>query len=135
LLSALTSGYGILYRATIAGLLVKLDWPDSATESCLRGAEAAGFDVLLTVDQGIEYEQNLQGRKMAIVVFRAKSNRLKDLLLHMESCLARLESLQPGEVVRIGDSSASSSRATSGAVELRIADESCALSGGRRAHP
>jgi len=68
----------------------------------LARAEAAGFDVLLTVDQGIEYEQNLQGRKIAIVIFRAKSNRLKDLLLHMESCLARLESLQPGEVVRIG---------------------------------
>jgi hypothetical protein len=43
-------------------------------------AETAKFDVFLTVDQGIEYQQNLTGRNMAIIIFRTKSNRLKDLL-------------------------------------------------------
>jgi hypothetical protein len=34
----------------------------------LRVAEAAGFDVLLTTDDSIAYQQNLKGRKIAIVV-------------------------------------------------------------------
>ena len=38
----------------------------------LTVAVAKGFDVFLTVDQGIEYQQNL--------IFRTESNRLKDLL-------------------------------------------------------
>jgi hypothetical protein len=40
-------------------------------------AEKAGFEVLLTVDQGIEYQQNLIPRKLAIIIFRAKSNRFE----------------------------------------------------------
>ena len=46
----------------------------------LVAAETAGFDVFLTVDQGIEYQQNLTGRIIAIIILRAKSNRLADLL-------------------------------------------------------
>ena len=68
----------------------------------LEQAEAAGFDVLVTVDRGFEYEQNLEGRKIAVIIFRTKSIGLKDLLPLVPTCLARLESIQPGEVVRIG---------------------------------
>jgi hypothetical protein len=69
----------------------------------LIAAEKAKFDVFLTVDQGIEYQQNLSGRRIAIIVFHAKSNRLKDLLPHVPVCLAHLESIQPGQIVRIED--------------------------------
>jgi len=65
----------------------------------LKAAEAAKFDVLLTVDQGIEYEQNLTGRKVAIIIFRTKSSRLQDLLQLVPACLAHLESIQPGQIV------------------------------------
>jgi len=34
----------------------------------LKAAEEAAFDVLLSTDQGIRYQQNLTGRKIAIVV-------------------------------------------------------------------
>lgn len=68
----------------------------------LTKSEAAGFDVLLTVDQGFEYEQNLSGRKIAVIIFSAKSIRLKDLLPHVSACLAQIESIQPGQVSRIG---------------------------------
>ena len=67
----------------------------------LAAAETAGYDVFLTVDQGIEYEQNLTGCSIAIVILRAKSNRLKDLLPLASACLARIESIEPGHVVRI----------------------------------
>ncbi len=68
----------------------------------LTGAEAAGFNVLLTVDQGITYEQNLKSRKIAIVVFRAQSNRLRDLVPLIAAALVRLESIEPGETVHVG---------------------------------
>src|SRR5438105_14886324 len=67
----------------------------------LIAAETAKFDVFLTVDQGIEYQQNLTGRNIAIVIFRTKSNRLKDLLPYVPVCLAHIESIQPGQIVRI----------------------------------
>jgi len=67
----------------------------------LAAAEEAKFDVFLTVDQGIEYQQNLTARKIAIIIFRTKSNRLKELLPLAPACLARIESIQPGQIVRI----------------------------------
>lgn len=67
----------------------------------LIAAETAGFDVFLTADQGIEYQQNLAARKIAIIIFRAKSNRLKDLLPLVSACLASIDSIQPGQIVRI----------------------------------
>ena len=76
----------------------------------LAAAEAAGFEVFLTVDQGIEYQQNPMGRKLAIVIFRARSNRLKDLLPLVPECLARVESIEPGQIVRIEEGGASSRR-------------------------
>ena len=67
----------------------------------LTAAESAEFDAFLTLDQGIEYQQNLIGRKIAIVVFRAKSSRLKDLLPLIPACLTALESIQAGQLVEI----------------------------------
>jgi hypothetical protein len=65
-------------------------------------AEGAGFDVFLTMDKGLQYQQNLAGRSIAIVILRSRSNRLQDLLPHMEACLAVMSSIQCGEVIRVG---------------------------------
>ena len=67
----------------------------------LDAAEAAKFDVFLTRDQGIEYQQNLSNRRIAIIVFRTKSNRLRDLLPHIPTCLSHVASIQPGQIVKI----------------------------------
>src|SRR5437763_7453244 len=66
----------------------------------LTAAETAKFDVFLTVDRGIEYQQNLTGRKIAIIIFRTKSNRLKDLLPYVPVCLAHTESIQTRQIAR-----------------------------------
>lgn len=68
----------------------------------LKLAEKAGFDVFLSVDRGIEFQQNLQTRQIAVLVVRAVSSRLSDLLPHVPEILKRLESLGPGEVARVG---------------------------------
>ncbi len=67
----------------------------------LIAAESAGFQILLTVDRGFEYEQNLAGRSIAVVIFRTKSLALEELLPLVPACLARVKSIQPGEVATI----------------------------------
>ena len=57
----------------------------------LAAAEALRFDVFITADQGIEYQQNLAGRTIAIIILRTKSNRLKDLLPRVPACLEHIE--------------------------------------------
>jgi hypothetical protein len=66
-------------------------------------AEAAGFDLFLTIDRGLDYQQNLAGHTIAILIVRARSNRLDDLLPHMEKCRAIMGTIQPGEVRRVGE--------------------------------
>jgi hypothetical protein len=65
-------------------------------------AEKAGFQVFLTLDRGLEYEQNLQRRIIAIILIRAKSSRLADLLPHSTEILRVLGSIRPGELVKVG---------------------------------
>jgi len=68
----------------------------------LTAAESARFDVVLTVDRGFEYQQNLEKRKIAVIIFCGKSVLLEDLVPRVPDCLAQLESIQPGQVIRIG---------------------------------
>ena len=51
-------------------------WDELSNGDLLRAAEAAGFDVLVTTDQSFPHQQNLTGRKIAVVVLRKASWRL-----------------------------------------------------------
>jgi len=68
----------------------------------LEAAEAGGFDVLITADQNIPDQQNLSGRKIALVVLCGPTNRLRDLAPLVPAALSTLGSIKPGAVVRIG---------------------------------
>ena len=68
----------------------------------LEAAEAGGFDVLITVDQNIPDQQNLAGRKIALVILCGATNRLRDLAPLVPAVLSTLGSIEPGDVVRIG---------------------------------
>lgn len=60
------------------------------------------WDVLLTNDKNIKYQQNMVGRTISVLVLRAKSNRLNDLLPLVPACLQALASISPGQIVEIG---------------------------------
>jgi len=68
----------------------------------LDAAETGGFDVLITVDQNIPDQQNLAARKIALVILRGPTNRLRDLAPLVPAALSALSSIEPGDVVRIG---------------------------------
>ena|ERR1017187_7626539 len=65
-------------------------------------AERAGFDLFFTMDKGVQYQQNLVGRRIAVLIVRAKSNRLVDLLPHLAECRSIMSSIQPGQSMRVG---------------------------------
>jgi predicted nuclease of predicted toxin-antitoxin system len=59
------------------------------------------WDVLLTTDRKIEYQQDMIGRKIGILVLRAKTNRLQDLLPILPTCAQALLTIRPGQVVEV----------------------------------
>ena len=65
-------------------------------------AESAGFEIFVTMDKGLEYEQNLAGRSIAILILRAKSNRLAALLPLAPDLLRTIALARKGEIHRIG---------------------------------
>jgi predicted nuclease of predicted toxin-antitoxin system len=67
----------------------------------LSAAENLGFEVFLTLDKGFEYEQSIAARAIAVLIFRAKSSQIDDLLPLVPRCLAELRSIKPGQLVRI----------------------------------
>ena len=59
-------------------------------------ALAAGkFDVLLTADKGMEYQQNLAALPMSILIVLARSNRMEDLAAAVPAILSALADLPP----------------------------------------
>nr|HEV7953985.1 DUF5615 family PIN-like protein [Candidatus Acidoferrales bacterium] len=60
------------------------------------------FDVFVTLDTGLQYQQNLLGRKIAILVIRCKSNRLADVLPQIPACLVALRSIKQSDLVQVG---------------------------------
>ena len=62
------------------------------------------WDVLLTNDRNIKYQQNMDGRNVSILILCAKSNRIKDLLPLMPACARALLSISPGRIVEVGPS-------------------------------
>jgi hypothetical protein len=67
----------------------------------LRLAEADGFDALITIDRGMETQQNLAGRSISVLILRDKSGRLKDLVPLVSACLKALSTIEPGQVRRV----------------------------------
>ncbi len=63
----------------------------------LDAAEAAGYEVLLTVDQGIPGQRHYPGGKLSIIVVLSRTNQMEDLLPLAPAILQALESIQTGQ--------------------------------------
>ena len=53
----------------------------------LLGLAAKEFDVFVTVDRNLSFQQNLPAFAIAVIVLRARTNRLSDLQLLVPDCL------------------------------------------------
>jgi hypothetical protein len=73
----------------------------SADSSSLQLA-AGDFDVLITADQNLEFQQDLDTLPLAVLVLVADSNRLESLEPLVPKILKALEVLEPKTLVRVG---------------------------------
>jgi predicted nuclease of predicted toxin-antitoxin system len=80
--------------------------PEAGLAGVKNGAllrRAAGvYDVFITVDANLRFQQNVAGISLGIVVLRARSNDMSDLLPLVESVRSALSQVQPGVVLEIG---------------------------------
>ncbi len=74
-------------------------WDTLGNGDLLDAAEAAGFDVLVTSDKNIRYQQNLKHRKIAIVVLG--NPQWPVLRLHTHLVVAAVDAAKPGSYVEV----------------------------------
>lgn len=60
---------------------------------------AAEFDLFITVDKNLVQQQQLAGRRLAVVVLRTRSNKIEDISPLAPQLTAVLADLQPGTVM------------------------------------
>ena len=87
----------------------KMGWA-SKKNGELMGLAEKEFDVFITVDRNLSFQQNLTKYNLAMVVLKAKSNRLIDLLPLVPKILEVLPGLKPNEVVWVDISNFYTSR-------------------------
>ena len=79
----------------------QLGWAGMKNGVLLRAAREAGIRVLVTVDRRIEYQQNIPKSGLALVVLKARSARMPDILPLVPALLAALPLVQIGQVAHI----------------------------------
>jgi len=74
-------------------------WDRTVNGLLLSVAEAAGFDVLLTTDRNMRYQQNLSGRRIALVILG--NQEWPHVKLHVERIAAAVNACKPGTLIEV----------------------------------
>jgi hypothetical protein len=74
-------------------------WDRLTNGDLLAEAEGAGFDVLLTADKNMRYQQNLAGRRIAIVVLGQQ--QWPKLRPHIERVVEAVNAATPGSLAEV----------------------------------
>ena len=77
-------------------------WAGKTNGELLKLASGS-FDVFITADQGLEYQQNLANVEVAVIVLRAPTNRFHDLQPLTPRILEALRDATPGRMIHVGD--------------------------------
>ncbi|MGK7880863.1 MAG: DUF5615 family PIN-like protein [Crocosphaera sp.] len=79
----------------------EMGWSGKKNGELLRLMSQNDFTILLTTDQNLRYQQNLQQIGIAVIVLVAPSNKLSDLLPLIPDVRNVLNSVTTGEVIEI----------------------------------
>ena len=74
-------------------------WAEFRNGNLLDNAEREGYEILITADQSMRYQQNMARRRMAIVVLL--SNRWPDVQTKIGEIRSALEELGTGEILEV----------------------------------
>ena len=79
----------------------EVGWSSVENGELLRRA-AGQFDVFVTADQNLQFQQNLGALPLTVITLVARTNKLEDLRPLVPELLKRLATLQGRTFVRIG---------------------------------
>ena len=79
-----------------------MGWSSKRNTELLALMLANRFAAFVTVDQNVEFQQNVSASGISVVVLVARTNRLKDLLPLAPRLRSSLDSIKPGELRRVG---------------------------------
>lgn len=79
----------------------EMRWDGLRNGLLLDQAQAAGFDVPLTVDKGFRHQQNLGRRPIAVILMLVVKNRFAELAPLAPDVLALLPTVQPGRLYEV----------------------------------
>ena len=74
-------------------------WDRLSNGELLSAAEAAGFELLLTTDKNMSYQQNMQGRTIAFVVLG--NQQWPVLRRYVERVVAAVDAATPGSFTEV----------------------------------
>jgi hypothetical protein len=74
-------------------------WEELGNGELLTAAEAAGFEVLVTTDKNLAYQQNLAGRRIAIVALG--KGRWSLIKPHVAKVVAAVNAATPGSFAEV----------------------------------
>lgn len=77
-------------------------WAGLKNGELLRIASHA-FDVLITGDKNLKFQQNLDALPIAVIVVSACNNRLESLLPYVPAILTALSAIQPGQLIVVDE--------------------------------
>lgn len=80
----------------------RMGWSGVQNGNLIRLAEENRFDVFLTGDRNLAYQQDIDSRSLAIIVLEAPGTELSQTLPLMPKVLAIMAALRPGQIVRVG---------------------------------
>jgi len=81
----------------------EMGWASIKNGALLDLAVSAGFDVFLTADRGIPYQQNIPALGLSVVVLAVRDKRIAAILPIVPDILAMLaDDLRPGTVTVVG---------------------------------
>jgi hypothetical protein len=76
-------------------------WTGLTNGVLLRNAVDAGFQVIVTADQNLRYQQNIPAIGIAVIVLIGTRNRIEDLRPMLPRVLKALGAIEPGHVVEV----------------------------------
>jgi len=79
----------------------QMGWSGKRNGELLNLMLTDGFEVFVTVDQNLKFQQNILASGMAVLVLVARSNRIVDLLPLLPSATHVLGFIKPGEVIEV----------------------------------
>jgi hypothetical protein len=79
----------------------RMDGSGTQNGALLKLAADDRFDVFLTGDRNLAFQQSVAGLPLAVVVLEAKGTELRDTMPLMSKVLAILPTLQPGQIARV----------------------------------